>query len=864
VDEKTRQQITWTIISALVVSLIILAFHRRAEVDNLINTVATGNLAQRIEAVETLIAKQKLAESLEDRPRWVQTNAIQAATMVGSEEALFQLIGTKVYLDTPVAAAVDSYLISMGETAIGPLVQAMQDKDAGVRGGSGGPLKAIGASAVDSLMPLIDVYDDAVRGLVASTLAGIGEPSVVPLMRIMKQMKPLPDQEPAAFRRAKSAAQAAFTGMLATAFGPITEQVLTDPNPEVRSTGAQILGTITNQTKIGAMVAEDASAVVAPLVSLITTDPVWTVRRRAAASLGLLTDVAAENGAVAPLIAQLGHERPEVRAAVAKALGEIRAPEAAGPLAVTLMSNRTGATNELAIAMEKIGAPAIGPLTPALGHAEPEVRLVATQTIATIGTGAAVLPLGRALGDSDVKVRRAAADALRTLATAEVLPQLATALSDEDWQVYYAARDALARVGQPAVPTLVKALGNPDTRVAYMAEQAIASIGKPAIGALIANLTTADENVIEWSAIALGDIGHDAVQAAASILVDTGAATPARVAAARALGLTKAKAATQPLIGAASSADAAVREAAVKALNDVGDAEATEVLALALTDDSPDVREAAMQILRNWRMGNIDEQLSEITKSDDANGARRAAVVMAQHRSAAGGGLMASLGTQAAAEQIGGASADQIRTLLQDAAGDEAETINVREASIVALGFVGTEASLDALAPLLEAGGVYAVDSAKAVGHIGERMAEAMEDGPDQEVSRPAKLLLDMFASAETDDVRMVAATGLSLMGAQPVPSLVEMMEKADPEIRPWIAAVLGAIGKPATNKVLDARPLAQDTEVRAWLAATLKLIGDARALDLLDNLPKEEQPSEDKVEDGREIFTRLVKQVQG
>lgn len=860
-DEKTRQQITWTIIIAVVVSLIVLGVQRRYEADYLTHVIATGSPQARVAAVRTLIEKQKLAEALEDRPRWTQMKAIQAATMIGSEQALFQLVAAKSVLDTPVVAVVDEYLASMGVTAIGPLVQAIQDKDGAVRGGAGGPLKAIGGPAVDSLMPLIDVYDDAVRGLVAGTLGGIGEPAVKPLMRIMKQTKPLPGQEPAAFRRAKSAAQAAFTAMGENAFGPITEQILTDPNAELRSIGCTILGTIADQTKIGAMKPEKAAPVVAPLVKLLNTDPDWTVRRRAATSLGLLLDVARANGATAPLIARLTApgERPEVRAAAAKALGEMRAPEAAGPLAHVLMTNRTGATAELATALQRIGPPSIAPLIPALSHSDPQVRLVATQSIATIGTAAAVGPLGKALSDPDVKVRRAAADALRTLANATILPQLAQALADKDWQVYYAARDALAHVGAPAAPTLINALGHPDTRVRYMAEQALAAIGAPALPALVGALRSPNPAVVEWSAIALGDIGADAVDPAARVLADGTGPLPARVAAARALGLTKSRRATQPLVAAASAPSPEIRQAAVRALSEVGDADATETLANALLDQSPMVRETAMQVLRNWRVGDIDQRLAQLVQGSDTNAARRAAVVLAQHVSAAGGGLLAALMRTGAETGTGAVPTDQIRTQLEAAVRDANEAPGVRAAAIVALGYVGGPSSLDALAPLLRAGGQYAVAAAKAVGHIGQKMAEAQAEATAPTLSQAAQMLLDMFQSAQTDELRMVAATGLSLMGGQPVAKLVEMMQKQPDSLRPWIAAVLGAIGKPATDPVLDARGLASDPKLRSWYAATLKLIGDARALDLLEQLPAEEQPDPQHVAAGQEVMRRLL-----
>ncbi|MCD6361776.1 MAG: hypothetical protein J7M38_13050, partial [Armatimonadetes bacterium] len=172
------------------------------------------------------------------------------------------------------------------------------------------------------------------------------------------------------------------------------------------------------------------------------------------------------------------------------------------------------------------------------------------------------------------------------------------------------------------------------------------------------------------------------------------------------------------------------------------------------------------------------------------------------------------------------------------------------------------EQSLDALAPLLTSGGNYAVEAAKAVGHIGQKLAETGKEERKPEMSRAAKMLLDMFKGAETDELRMVAGTGLALMGGQPVDALVEMMADSSEQMRPWIAAILGAIGKPATEKVLDARGLATDKEMRNWYAATLKLIGDARALDMLDQLPDEEQPDPAYVAAGEEILRELRKQL--
>jgi len=252
-----------------------------------------------------------------------------------------------------------------------------------------------------------------------------------------------------------------------------------------------------------------------------------------------------------------------------------------------------------------------------------------------------------------------------------------------------------------------------------------------------------------------------------------------------------------------------------------------------------------------------------------------------------------------------------IRDLLEAAVKDEGEKESVRKHAIEALGYLGTEASLDALSPLLSAGNPYAQDAAKAVGRIGQRVTEEQEITTKVELSKAGELLLDVFRSADTDELRLVAAAGLSLMGAQPVEALLEDLRGGSPELRPWIAAILGAIGKPATDAVLEARGAVQEAEGagetleeakqaaleelgvpadqvefevvqrphgawfwrvgfraravvagapvhKAWCAATLKLIGDARALDFLERMPEEEQPAPEKVEAGREILDDL------
>lgn len=856
-DERTRQQLTWIIIITFVASTVIWVVHRRYEDDMLLHTIATQLPSARVAAAARLVEKQKLMEALEDEPRWVQDRTVAAVMMVGTEAAIFQLVAAKSVLDEPVSAVVDAWLTSVGEKAIGPLVLALQDKDAAIRGGAGGPLKTIGAPAVDSLMSLIDVYDDAVRGLVSSTLGGIGEPAVEPLLRVMKQDKPGLEQGPAAFRRSKLAAEAAFKAMGEPALEPVINHLLNDEDPEVRGVAADILGTVAK-----GLDEEIGRVAVPPLIRKLTRDPAWAVRRRAAAALGMLGDTALHAGAVAPLIAALGDPYGEVRAAAATALGALGDPVAAPALAHLLLTNRLGATAEIAAALEQLGPPALAPLTPALKHPDAEVRLVATRSIATIGTADAVLPLGAALADPDIKVRRAAADALRTLADVRVLQPLIAALGDSDARVYYAARDALARLGAPAIAALIQVFGRADTREAYIAEQALAQIGAPAVPALVQALGSENPSVRQWAATALGDIGAEAIEPVARLLGDSNAPVAARVAAARALGATGNEAATAPLAKAVTSAPPAVRAAAIRALGKVGDPAGTEALVKALADPDMTVRRCAMDTLVPWRVGDVDARLAALLDAADTDAARRAALVLAKHSPGAGGELIRAVG---AVEEGSLARADRVRSLLEETVADDSLGRSLRLEAIEGLTYVGDESSLDVLEPLLVTGGGFAKTAAQAVGRIGQRLArEAELAGRAIAVGEPgaraATMLLRIFKTADSDELRLVAGSGLALMGELPVVALIKEMETADAQRRAWIAGVLGAIGEPASDPLLDARGRAEDLELKKWLAAALVVVGDARALDMIRQLPEEEQPDPPKIEAAREVFVRLQK----
>lgn len=893
VDEQTRRQITWVIIIGAIMCVVLTASYRRAEIDRLTGLIADGTSQQRIEAVRILVAKQKLQEALEDQPRWVQDNAIAAIPLIGTHDAYYEMLTCHAMLDAPVQGRDQTALTLLQRRGVEIFIEAIQDKDATTRGTAKSPLTNIGLAieededaednpVIDACMDLIDAWDGYVRDMVRDVLAGIHTETVtdrlIPVMQLAEpDQKILPDgkirdRTTQEFMRAKATAEATLVAMKIPAIQPIIDDLLTFKDADVRGNACRVLGTIANQTNKNILPA-DAVAVVEPLLDRLNNDKHWAVQRRAATALGLLSTVATDNGVVQPLISHLSGQ-DEVKAASVEALGRIGDLNAVEPLVNTLLGNRRGATRELRIALTALGAirdedenvsdeeviPSIGR---ALGSAEPEVRLIATQAIAQIGGDHAVVPLGTMLQDENLAIRRVSSDALRAIADERVLVQVSAALNDSDWQVYHAARDALASVGPPAIPVLIAALGSENPRVASMAQQALLRIGTedaaPALRALQAALSDPSSGRAHWAAIAMGDIGYSAVDYAVAVLENRSSPVSARAQAALALGRTNAGEAVKPLAEALRKQEPPVKIEAVKALSRLADERATPALVAALKSKSPQVRDVAMDVLSDWRLGDVRKQLKKLSDTGDEDSRRRATIVLAELTSIAAHQLLDQVA------QVGEASAHQETVnvaTLQEAALDAGESDKVRLRAIRALGYAGEQATLSTLIKLLKPGSKYAAyagPAALATARIGRRFAAKKEPGSRVEMGEAAKTLIDLMLATKDDDLRAKAAAGLSLMGDQPVWTLIEQLETVDDELKLWIIATLGAIGKPATNPVLETRGNSKDIQRRVWVVSALPLIGDQQAMELVKNLPEEERPDEaGKVEPAKALLARI------
>lgn len=913
-DEQLRRQITRIILAGLALCLIIYASGRRGEINRLRHQIAYGSPVQRLAAVNRLIETQKLQEAVANQPRWIQDYVVEAVSFIGTEKALFQLMSCWTVVDAPVQPRIQAVVARFGALAIPPLVEALTDKDAAVRAGAPGVLTAIGEPTIPYLLPLMGAWDDYIRTGVATVFGGIGKPVTDELVKIIQRGEPRPGQESAEYNRERDCAITSLLNMKINAVEAITKELLVYKTADVRGQAATMLGTIGAGLK-----PEEAPQVVGPLIAA-TKDADWGVRRKATAALGAMGALALLHNATPVLMARLDDAHMGVRQAAAEALGKVlgadvreaaaklaapppptapaspataatatgaaapavppppdpktyklaEAKAAAEKMAAMLIANVSGASREISTALIRIGALSVAPLKPALASPNPEVRLLATQTVAQIGGPEAIVFLAAALRDTgSPEVRQVASDALRNAsvsalvaAAQQVLPALAAALTDDKWQVYYAARDALAKIGAPAVPTLLKALAHPQVRVGHMAQMALTRIGAPAVPGLVQSLLTGNEQVRKWASLALGEIGEPAVAPLSHLLANPAAPAAARASAASALGATGMASALQPLQKAAGAPEASVRIAALRALARLGYAEATENLVAGLQDKQREVRDVALALLKNWRMDPVQKLLQELLNKEDTDAKRRAAIALVFQTASITNQLLREVaaGSEAAQQQL----QQSLPPVLVEAALDDAAPRNVRTDALIALGFVADEQAIDKIKALLQPNEPLALPAAKAIAMIGVRRAASLGEGVQKKMGQAGEMLISLVTAATTDpQLRLAAATALANMQDIPVDSLIEQLDSPDEQTRVWAAAILAAIGKPATEKALRARGEAKRSlNQRQWLASTLQIIGDAMALQLMKHLPEPERPQPSQVRAIEEKL-ELIRQAQ-
>jgi HEAT repeat protein len=403
-----------------------------------------------------------------------------------------------------------------------------------------------------------------------------------------------------------------------------------DPDQRVRRAAARTLGRLRYSAGIAAL-------------QKGLRDKHWTVRRECVLSLGLMGAPAhvASRDLLHAWGDDYWQVRGEVpRAWKAVGLSNNRALRAfTNGLTLPRWRSRVASAVELG----KMGtqARAAEPrLVTALSHKRPEVRVAVATALGRVGKSPDVA-LVKALTDSHHTVRAAAAKALggRKKVSPAAIEALA-ALDDSKSEVNYAAGVALVHIGEQAVPVLVQLLAGPWGNPRRRAFRLLGEMGpkaKSAVGALIAVLKSekkdygkelacaalerigpaagqavpalmqtllgnnkGDRNLFNAAARALGRMGPPAVAPLLKAL--THESTFVRMRAANALGRNgiAAKDAVRPLSNALrTDKETWVREYSALALGDIGIASAAVKSALvhALRDSYPEVRGAARKAL---------------------------------------------------------------------------------------------------------------------------------------------------------------------------------------------------------------------------------------------------------------------------
>jgi HEAT repeat protein len=140
---------------------------------------------------------------------------------------------------------------------------------------------------------------------------------------------------------------------------------------------------------------------------------------------------------------------------------------------------------EAAVALGRLGAQALGPLSTLAGSGNANTRWWAARTLAEVGGEGAAAALTRLLEDDEADVRACACLALGRIGAVSAAPALAGLLTDESALVAGIAADALSMLGAAAIPALAERLRYERPTVRLLAVRALERIGtEQAIGPL--------------------------------------------------------------------------------------------------------------------------------------------------------------------------------------------------------------------------------------------------------------------------------------------------------------------------------------------------------------------------------------------
>lgn len=332
------------------------------------------------------------------------------------------------------------------------------------------------------------------------------------------------------------------------------------------------------------------------IMALFYTDD-SLVRYRAAEALGNLE----EKISVDFLIDTLDDDDGAVRKMAAYALGEIGDKKATNPLIKSIENENRDYMEICIFALGEIGGKkAIEYLIWVLEwDEEHEIRCMAADALAKVGSYRAVPALIAALKDENNIVRYSAADALGELGDERAVNPLINALNDESWQVRKCSLNALRKIRKLPFQTLISLLNEEDPHVKERAISIIERTGDAKfIPYLQAMINDEDPDVCECVGLALKTLKtkknrkNNVNQLSKSKIKNNNKKQPIN-----GLGNISSDEALDILIEALSENDPDIRNRAAKALGEINDPIAVPHLINALNDENASVQWRVLEAL---------------------------------------------------------------------------------------------------------------------------------------------------------------------------------------------------------------------------------------------------------------------------
>lgn len=527
-------------------------------------------------------AVEPLVEALNNPNKDVRAWAADTLGEIGDEKAAQPLLESFKDHEWSVRKSSAIALSRIGDKcSLKPLKEALNDKGKYVRIDAAIAFGLMGdKSSVKILIEALRDTDKSVRQQCAHALGVTGDKSAI---RYLKELLDDPEEE---VRKAAAAA-----------LGQIGEldpliKTLKNPKDDLRRFAAMNLRNIGDKRSLESL-----------LESL--NDPDRIVRILVLQALGNISD----EEVVAPLIERI--DDYEVERYALDALTKV-GKVAVLPLIGLLTDPNTNKRGEAASILGKIGdLRAVEPLINSLSDPNNFVRGNAARALGKIGDRRAVMPLINILDDNGFDVHSSALEGLKGIGEPAVRPLIEVIYSDENLRGY--AVLALIEIGEPAVKHLIELLKSDVEQISNFGYNAIAKIGKSSVEPLIDVLADPDEDLRIDAISLLGEMRDEravlpliealrdnvTIYAASDALIKTG------------------KIAVEPLIEALNDPNEKVREFVALDLDIIGDKRAIKPLIQALNDPYIGVRRKAAEALGEFDDTIAVAPLIEVLKDSD-------------------------------------------------------------------------------------------------------------------------------------------------------------------------------------------------------------------------------------------------------